>query len=843
MGGTSDDQGNAIAVDNSGSAYTTGYYNGTANFNPAGTYTISNFGSKDVFVSCLNSSGAYVWANAMSGGTDEEGLGLSISGTELFVTGYFTGSTDFDRQTSVGYLNSFGLEDIFVSRRYLSTGGSGGAVQLGGTNYERGLSITNDLSGNVLVTGYFKGVADFDPDLSTANLTSTASGYDAFICKLDGTVNMYYIWANKIASTGAEAGYAIKTDALDNVYSTGYFGGTADFDPGAGTYTLTAGNSDVYVSKLTSTGTFVWAKNWGSTGGGDEGKGIALDASGNVYTTGRFTSTCDFDPGAGSYSLTAAGSDEIFVHKLSCTLPSTVTTTSNLVPICIGTSATYTIGITSAIENGVSYSWNSVGPTGISFSPSSGTNTAITYTASSGFSVVVTATNACGTTTTMVQTITPYSLPTVSATQSPTLICDGSMGALSGTGASSYSWSPSYSNGTSVTQYAGGPTYTVTGVDVNGCINTATFVANVVANPTITISGKSTVCLNSSNILTASGASTYTWLPVSISGSTINAQPISSTVYTINAKDVNGCNGSTIFNLNIVTPQTPDICEVTVDSLSQYNNIMWDKTAYTNVDSFIVYREVSTNIYKRIGAQDKNALSLFVDTARSVGPANGDPNITSYRYKLQIRDTCGNYSAKSPWHNTVYFITNTTGTFFWNMYNIEFQGSTPVSTFELVRDNNATGTWTLVGTSAGTSTSLNDPAFSGYPNAIYRVLANGFNCNPTAKTTQQINKTKSNVKNNFNTGGIPTGINANALNAAVSLAPNPATSQLIISFNTPITSTTKIMVTDVLGKVVYNSEMQEGASIIIPVNELSNGVYFVKVEQGKNYTVKKFIKE
>ena len=177
------------------------------------------------------------------------------------------------------------------------------------------------------------------------------------------------------------------------------------------------------------------------------------------------------------------------------------------------------------------------------------------------------------------------------------------------------------------------------------------------------------------------------------------------------------------------------------------------------------------------------------------------------------------------------------------MYNIEFQGSTPVSTFELVRDNNATGTWTLVGTSAGTSTSLNDPAFSSYPNAIYRVLANGFNCNPTTKTTQQINKTKSNVKNNFNTGGILTSINVNTLNDAVSLAPNPVTSQLIISFNTTITSITKIIVTDVLGKVVYNSETQEGSSIIIPVNELSHGVYFVKVQQGKNYTVKKFIKE
>ena len=1063
MGGTSADQGNAIVVDNSSNVYTTGYYNGTANFNPAGTYTLSNFGLKDIFVSRLNSAGTFVWAQAMSGSTDEEGLGISLSGSYLFVTGYFTGSTDFDRQTSVGYLNSFGLNDIFVSRRSISTGGSGNTVQLGGTGDDIGYSVTNDASGNVLVTGYFKGLADFDPDVSVANLASLSGGYDAFICKLDGTVNMYYIWANKIGSSSYDVGQAIKTDALDNVYTTGNFGAVADFDPGAGTYTITPGSMDVFVSKLTSAGTFVWAKSWGSVGGGDEGKGIALDANGNIYTTGRFTNTCDFDPSAASYSLTTAGSDEIFVHKLSCTLPSTVTTASNLVPICVGTNATYTIGITSAIENGVSYSWNSVGPAGISFSPSTGINTSITYTASTGFSVVVTATNACGTTTTMVQAITPYALPTLSISTLPSAtVCSGTPVQLTASGANTYTWtgpaavtngiytamytsgiftvtatnvnncvntntvnvlvnalpnvtalasSSAICTGNTATLTAGGAstytwssgpqtqnyvvafqgTYNVTGADLNGCVNsktislivnplpnvtvnpsngyicsgqTATFTAsgattyawtggptnatltttvagihtvsgtdnngcvktstanlNVTQTPTvtatqsqslvchqgfvtfnasgaaaynwsngitngvpymfnnlgstpsaqtvsvrgwnggftcpdstivltvtvmpipvITITGNTLTCSGATNILTANGGVSYTWTPGSVLSSTYAANATSPTAYSVIAQDSYGCIGKdTLFTYDLVTPQTPEICEVTVDSLSQYNNIMWDKAAYTNVDSFIVYREVSTNIYKRIGAQDKNALSLFVDTARSVGPANGDPNITSYRYKLQIRDTCGNYSTQSPWHNTVYFITNTTGTFFWNTYNKEFQASTPVSTFELVRDNNATGTWTLVGTSAGTSTSLNDPAYSSYPNAVYRVLANGFNCNPTAKTTQQINKTKSNVKNNFNL--IPTGININTLNAAVGLSPNPATSQLIISFNTPITSTTKIMVTDVLGKVVYDAEIQEGNTFVIPVNELSNGVYFVKVEQGKNYTVKKFIKE
>ena len=1064
MGGTLADQGNAIYVNSASNVFTTGYFNGTADFNPgATTNTITSAGGKDIFASCLNSSGTYVWGKNMGGTSDEEGYGIVANTTDVYITGYFNGSTDFDTQTSIGYLSSYGSSDIFVCKRGVSTGGYSYAVQLGGTGSDYGYAIALDGSSNVLTTGYFYGLADFDPSASLAQIGSTAFA-DAFICKLDANFN--YVWANKIGSSSSEIGYAIKTDALDNVYTTGYFGATADFDPAAGTsYSLTPGSLDAFVSKLTSAGTFVWAKNWGSPGGGDEGKGIALDASGNVYTTGRFTNTCDFDPSAATYSLTTFGSDEIFVHKLSCTLPLTVTTTSNLVPICVGNSATYTIGITSAIENGVSYSWNSVGPTGISFSPSTGTNTSISYTASSSFSVIVTATNACGTTTTMVQSITPYALPSLSISSAPSAtvcsgtpvqltasgantytwtgpaavtngvytsmyttgiftvtatnlnncvntntinvlvntlpnvtavasssaICSGNTATLTAGGASTYTWSSGPQTQTYVVAFQG--TYNVTGADVNGCVNsktislivnplpnvtaspsngyicsgqTATFTAsgattytwtggpvnsvltttvagihtvngkdnngcvnsttvnlNVTQTPTvtatqsqsivchqgsvtfnasgaatynwsngitngtphafsnlgstpstqtvsvrgwngggtcpdstivltvtvmpvplITITGKTLTCSGATNLLTGNGGVSYTWTPGSVVSSTYAANATTPTAYSVIAQDSYGCIGKdTLFTYSLVTPQTPEICEVTVDSFSVYNNIMWDKTAYTNVDSFIVYREVSTNVYRRIGAQDKNALSLFIDTARSVGPANGDPNITSYRYKLQIRDTCGNYSAQSPYHNTVYFITNTTGTFFWNTYNIEFQGLTPVSTFELVRDNNATGTWTVVGTASGTSNSLNDPLYSLYPNAIYRVLANGFNCNPTAKTTQQINKTKSNVKNNFNTGGIPTGINVNTLNSAVSLAPNPATSQLLVSFNTPITSTTKIVVTDVLGKTLFSSEIQEGISITIPINELANGVYFVKVEQGRNTVTKKFIKE
>jgi hypothetical protein len=71
-------------------------------------------------------------------------------------------------------------------------------------------------------------------------------------------------WAKRLGGGGDDHGNSVAVDGSGNVYTTGYFNGTVDFDPGAGTFTLTAvTNSDIYVSKLSSTGAFIWAKQLG----------------------------------------------------------------------------------------------------------------------------------------------------------------------------------------------------------------------------------------------------------------------------------------------------------------------------------------------------------------------------------------------------------------------------------------------------------------------------------------------------------------------------------------------------------------------------------------------------
>jgi hypothetical protein len=122
-------------------------------------------------------------------------------------------------------------------------------------------------------------------------------------------------WVKQMGAGAQDQGRSIAVDASGNVYTTGTFNGTVDFDPGPGTFSLTStGVEDVYISKLDSSGNFVWAGAWGG-GSFDLGLSIAIDANGFVYSTGLFQGTADFDPGAGTFNLTANSMDG-FVVKL-----------------------------------------------------------------------------------------------------------------------------------------------------------------------------------------------------------------------------------------------------------------------------------------------------------------------------------------------------------------------------------------------------------------------------------------------------------------------------------------------------------------------------------------------
>lgn len=183
------------------------------------------------------------------------------------------------------------------------------------TSAERiaGRTLSLDGSGNMYVTGYFQATADLDPGPGTTPLAPSGN-WDVFVTKLDASGEL--IWAEQIGGNIQAYCRASVVDASGNLYLVGDFQGTADFDPGPGSSTLTsAGGNDIFVCKWNADGELVWARSMGGSSS-DMGRSIAVDGNGNVYTVGTFQGTVDFDPGPGTFELTSAGGSDTFICKL-----------------------------------------------------------------------------------------------------------------------------------------------------------------------------------------------------------------------------------------------------------------------------------------------------------------------------------------------------------------------------------------------------------------------------------------------------------------------------------------------------------------------------------------------
>ncbi len=257
--------------------------------------------------------GLFSWAKGLGGSEREISCSVAVDASgNVFSTGTFSGTADFDPGPGIYTLTPNGGYDMYVSKLD-ANGNFMWAKQIGGTLTDQGMSIAVDPSGNVCIVGFFSSTVDFDP--GPAVLTFSANA-DVVIVKLNPSGNL--IWAKQFKSPtwDWDYPYGISIDQTGNVYSTGYFSKTVDFDPGPGTYTLTAsGLTDVFVSKLDVNGSFVWAKQFAGNGL-DESHAIAVDKLGNVYTTGRFGSITDFDPGLGFFPLAANGGYDAFLCKL-----------------------------------------------------------------------------------------------------------------------------------------------------------------------------------------------------------------------------------------------------------------------------------------------------------------------------------------------------------------------------------------------------------------------------------------------------------------------------------------------------------------------------------------------
>ncbi|MEZ4650715.1 MAG: SBBP repeat-containing protein [Candidatus Eisenbacteria bacterium] len=380
LGSSSGDVGRAIAVDASGNFHITGYFNGVVDFDPGpGVFELSAGNDEAVFVASYSPTGTLRWALSFPG----EGNGIAVDGDgNVFVTGeirgaevdvdpspeelllypqegrvflvsydssgslrfgfnfgggivnrvefgsalavdevgdvYLTGvindDTDFDGPFGDPPVVMNGVTDGFVAS-YSGQGAYRFGVGIGGTLADAGYGIATLAGGGCYVTGAFRGTVDFDPDPGIANERTSEGNLDIFVASYTSTGGLSQV----VAAGGPfdDIARAVTADAAGNVFVTGEFRDTVDFDPDPDEALVTsAGNRDFFLASYTEVAAFRFAFGLG-TSNDMRGLGVTLDDEGNPWVTGEFTGTVDFDPGPADASI--GGTFDVFVASYAGT--------------------------------------------------------------------------------------------------------------------------------------------------------------------------------------------------------------------------------------------------------------------------------------------------------------------------------------------------------------------------------------------------------------------------------------------------------------------------------------------------------------------------------------------
>jgi hypothetical protein len=254
-------------------------------------------------VNGFSQSPSWAWAESSGEIYDDFAFGVSTdAGGNVYITGTF-----YQYPITFGsiILTNAGGDDIFIAK-YDGAGNVIWAKRAGGTDYDLANSISNDANGNVYVAGNFRSTS---MTLGTNILINAGSSFtkDIFIAKYDSSGII--LWAKRMGGASDDYGLSVSAASYGNIYLTGSFqSSTIAFD----STTLTnAGLYDIFIAKYDSTGNALWAKNDGGTDY-DYAYGVAADAWGNAYVTGKFkSSSIIFD----STTVTNAGGFDIFIAK------------------------------------------------------------------------------------------------------------------------------------------------------------------------------------------------------------------------------------------------------------------------------------------------------------------------------------------------------------------------------------------------------------------------------------------------------------------------------------------------------------------------------------------------
>ncbi|UTW62860.1 T9SS type A sorting domain-containing protein [bacterium SCSIO 12741] len=278
---------------------------------------VSN-GNHDVFVSKLKSDGTIIWAKSFGGALDVYSYDIAVDQkSNLFICGGFEGQVDFDPGSGQNLVLSRGLEDGYIC--VLDSNGDFTDVSLiGGKNSERCKSIELDNRNNLIAAGFFKDTVDFDPDTSK-NIKIARGTSDLFLVEFDSVRKLN--WVKTIGGPKIVNPSFMEIDEKDNIYLTGKFYGTVDFDPDTGIYTLSSpiNRSKDFIGKFDANGQMLWV--YSLDGYHAYLGGMTHDHEKNIYLTGSFQGNFDSDLGPQTNflnSLNTSSNDGFIIKMDTC---------------------------------------------------------------------------------------------------------------------------------------------------------------------------------------------------------------------------------------------------------------------------------------------------------------------------------------------------------------------------------------------------------------------------------------------------------------------------------------------------------------------------------------------
>jgi hypothetical protein len=316
LGGNGFDQGYAIAVDSLGSAYVTGK-TATVDFPiTPGAFQTEYEGGDSAFISKLNPEGtALIYSTYLNGAS---GNGIAVDGTgNAYVTGEAS-TPNFPITPGAFHTDPFGF-DTFITKLNPTGSALVYSSRFGGNFDDFGRGIALDAAGNAYITGWtvcraptctFPTVNAFQPNYGGGN-------NDAFVSKINssGSALLYstYLGGGSILNLTDDWGEGIAVDGAGSAYVTGYTY-SPDFPVTPGAYAGNLGGLAVFVTKFSPSGTsLVYSSLFGSSGQ-DQGRGVAVDATGNAYVTGN-TDGSNFPVTLGAFQTT--GTFDAFVTKFN----------------------------------------------------------------------------------------------------------------------------------------------------------------------------------------------------------------------------------------------------------------------------------------------------------------------------------------------------------------------------------------------------------------------------------------------------------------------------------------------------------------------------------------------